>query len=165
MKRLITGFHLDRFQEWAADLECGHAIRMQHNPPYQYCSWVGSAKGRQEHIGDLQECVNCEMPMMPDSLVLFETSSLYQKESIPDNFISNYVVDAGVWAKIVIKKGLLQFLIDPNSKTQPVKGFVLDENLCGIIAPGIAHDVKPAMGDVEFFVEFYREIECSGQEI
>lgn len=161
MKRSITGFHLDRFQEWTADLECGHEVRMRHNPPYQECSWVGSAKGRQKHIGDSQECVNCDMPILPDNLVLFQTSPLYQRESIPENFISGYRLDVGVWAKVVIKKGLLQFLINPHSKTQPVKGFVLDENLNGVVAPDIAHDMKPAMGEVEFFVELYRESESS----
>jgi len=154
VKRAITNFHLDRYQEWVADLECGHEVTMRHNPPYQNCSWVGSAKGRQEHIGDLQECVSCDMPELPDDLKLTETSPVYQKGAIPEQFGSGYTTEDGVWAKIVVKKGLLQFLI----LSDPSIGFVLDEHLCGVVKPGVKHEIKPAMGDVEFYVEFYQVI-------
>ncbi|MEH6466245.1 MAG: DUF3565 domain-containing protein [Porticoccus sp.] len=152
MKRAIENFHLDRFQEWVADLECGHVVTMRHNPPYQECKWIGTAKGRQAHIGDIQECVNCDMPVLPENLDLLEVSPVYQKGSIPEEFYLGYKTDLGRWAKIVVKKGLLQFVIH----SEPAQGFVLDEHLCGVLAPGVCHDIKPAMGDVEFYLEYYQ---------
>jgi tellurite resistance-related uncharacterized protein len=152
MKRAIENFHLDRFQEWVADLECGHVVTMRHNPPYQECKWIGTAKGRQAHIGDIQECVNCDMPVLPENLDLIEVSPVYQKGSIPEELCLGYKTDLGGWAKIVVKKGLLQFVIH----SEPAKGFVLDEQLCGVLTPGVCHDIKPAMGDVEFYLEFYQ---------
>jgi tellurite resistance-related uncharacterized protein len=152
MKRAITGFHLDRFQEWVADLECGHGVTMKHNPPYQSCSWIGSAVRRNEHVGDLQECVTCDMPTLPDNVHLVETSPLYRREAMPEEFGSGYSVAGGQWAKVIVKKGLLQFLI----LSEPTAGFVLDECLPGVIAPGVIHELKPAMGEVEFYLEFYQ---------
>lgn len=153
MKCSITKFHLNRFQEWVADLECGHVVTMRHNPPYQDCPWIGSAKGRQAHIGDIQECVNCDMPVLPEGLKLVEKSSLYQRDTIPGYLESGYTTDAGVWARIIVKAGLLQFIVH----SQPAKGFILDEHLSGVLSPGVSHDIKPAMGDVEFHIEYYQE--------
>tara|TARA_R110002074_G_scaffold9976_1_gene38704 strand:- start:438 stop:899 length:462 start_codon:yes stop_codon:yes gene_type:complete len=152
MKRAITGFHLDRFQEWVADLECGHGLTMKHNPPYQNCSWIGSAMKRKEHVGDVQECVTCDMPELPDNLHLAEKSPLYDRDTMPEQFGLGYIVEGGLWAKLVVKKGLLQFLV----YSDPTVGFVLDEHLYGVMAPGVVHEIKPAMGDVEFYLEFYQ---------
>ncbi len=153
MERSITSFHLNRFREWVADLDCGHEIRMLHNPPYLSCSWVATAKGRQSHIGDIQECVNCEMPELPEGVKLQEKSPLYQRDTIPIHMSSGYKMEAGVWARVVVKKGLLQFLIH----SEPPQGFVLDEHLEGVLTPEVGHDIKPAMGAVEFYVEYYHE--------
>ena len=152
MKKVITGFHLNRFQEWVADLECGHGVTMKHNPPYQVCPWIGTGKGRQEHIGDLQECVSCDIPVLPDELTLVETSPVYQRETIPDEMTSDYLLDEGKWAKVIVKKGLLQFLVH----VDPTVAFILDDQLSGVVQPGVKHDIKPAMGDVEFYLEFYQ---------
>ena len=154
MERVIQKFHLNRFQEWEADLECGHAVMMRHNPPYQNCPWIGTPKGRQEHIGDLTECVSCDMPSLPDNLKLVDTSPLYQRDSIPEEFGSGYVTEDGVWAKVVVKTGLLQFLIN----AEPSVGFVLDEQLYGVMKPGVGYAMKPAMGEVEFYIEFYQAL-------
>ena len=153
MKKRITGFHLDRFQEWVADLECGHGITMRHNPPYQNCPWIGSGKGRQEHIGNILECVKCDIPTLPGNVRLTKTSAVYHGESIPEEFTSGFIIaDYDTWIKVVVTKGLLQFLIH----VEPTVGFVLDEHLSGVIQPGVAHDIKPAMGEVEFFLEYYQ---------
>jgi tellurite resistance-related uncharacterized protein len=153
VKQTIVNFHLDRFQEWVADLDCGHVVTMRHNPPYQECKWIGTAKGRQAHIGDIQECVNCDMPALPEGLKLVEKSPMYQRDTIPDYLESGYTVDAGVWARVVVKTGLLQFIVH----SQPAKGFILDESLNGVLAPKVSHDIKLAMGDVAFYIEYYQE--------
>jgi tellurite resistance-related uncharacterized protein len=152
MKRKITGFHLDRFQEWVADLECGHALEMRHNPPYMECKWVGTGKGRLEHVGDMQECVYCDMPVLPDNAVLIKTSSCYYADTIPDSFASGYQPGGDEWVNVVVKEGLLQFVIHHT----PATGFVLDPALNGVMVPGVVHQLRPAMGAVTFFLEYYR---------
>ena len=157
MEKVITGFHLDRFQEWNADLECGHTVEMRHNPPYQECKWIGTAKGRQEHIGDTQECIYCDMPELPDNAVLKKASPYYQAETIPDELMSGYKPARGEWVNVVVKSGLLQFVIH----REPATGFVLDQNLNGVMIPSVAHTLKPAMGDVEFYLEYFETKEAS----
>lgn len=152
MKKKIIGFHLDRFQEWVADLECGHELEMRHNPPYMECKWVGTGKGRQEHMGDTQECVYCDMPVLPDNVELSNTSPCYQADTIPEWLISGYQPKAGEWVNVVVKEGLLQFVIHHS----PATGFVLDQHLKGVMVPGLVHQLRPAMGAVEFYLEYYR---------
>ena len=152
MKKVITGFHLDRFQEWNADLECGHAVEMRHNPPYQECKWIGTAKGRQEHIGDVRECVYCDMPVLPEHVTLKKTSPCYQTDTIPDVLISGYEPASGEWVNVIVKSGLLQFII----QHEPATGFVLDQYLNGVMVPGVMHQVRPAMGDVEFYLQHHQ---------
>jgi len=151
MKKVIKGFHLDRFQEWNADLECGHVVKMKHNPPYQVCKWIGTGKGRQEHIGDTQECVFCDMPALPDHLILKRTSPCYQVDTIPDELASGYEPVSGEWVSVIVKSGLLQFVI----QHEPATGFVLDQHLNGVMIPGVVHQLRPAMGDVEFYLEYF----------
>ena len=152
MEKVITGFHLDRFQEWNADLECGHSVEMRHNPPYQECKWIGTSKGRQKHIGATRECVYCDMPELPTQATLKKTSPSYQADTIPDVLASGYTPANGEWVNIVVKTGLLQFVI----QHEPATGFVLDQYLNGVMAPGVMHQLRPAMGDVEFYLEYYK---------
>jgi len=152
MKKAIISFHLDRFQEWTADLECGHVVEMRHNPPYQKCKWIGTAKGRQEHIGDTQECIYCDMPVLPDDATLKKTSPCYQVDTIPEILISGYEPELDEWVNVVVKNGLLQFVI----QHEPATGFVLDQHLNGVMIPGVMHQLRPAMGDVEFYLEHYQ---------
>ncbi|MFV2005174.1 MAG: DUF3565 domain-containing protein [Gammaproteobacteria bacterium] len=60
MMQKIIGFHHDEFQHWVADLACGHARHVRHDPPWQNRSWVITLQGRQEKIGFELECVDCE---------------------------------------------------------------------------------------------------------
>ncbi len=153
MKRAITGFHMDRFQEWVADLECGHKLKMRHNPPYMECPWIGIGKGREEHIGDNVECVDCDMPKMPEGLKLTETSPTYDRNHFPDSMATDFATPEGVWGKVVVKEGMLQFVVEPGGNAS--RGFLLDPLFAGVMAPELPHSLSPAMGDVAFYVEYY----------
>lgn len=57
----------------------------------------------------------------------------------------------GVWGKIVVLEGLLEYTIQ-----EPVQEKVeLNSERYGVIEPKIKHHIKP-LGSVKFFVEFYR---------
>jgi hypothetical protein len=60
IEQTIIGFHQDEFDDWAADLACGHGQHVRHQPPWQNRPWVVSATGRAEHIGQMLRCKKCE---------------------------------------------------------------------------------------------------------
>ena len=152
MRRVIQSFQLDRYQEWTATLECGHILLMRHNPPYQDCAWVKSAQGRAQHLGDIQECISCEMPSLPQNTFLVEKSKIYTRNTLPAEFCSKYEPKKEIWVKVVVTLGLAQFFIH----TDPPKGFVLGVMAFGVMCPGVAHSIKPAMGDINLCLEFYK---------
>lgn len=57
--RRITGFHRDEEGHWVADLECGHAQHVRHDPPWQVRPWVLDESSRQGHLGTPLRCVGC----------------------------------------------------------------------------------------------------------
>jgi ribosomal protein S18 acetylase RimI-like enzyme len=59
MRRRITGFRQDGEGAWIAELECGHARHVRHNPPWEDRSWVRSEEGRQSRLGEVLECHTC----------------------------------------------------------------------------------------------------------
>ena len=60
MQQAIIGFHLDEENDWVADLACGHAQHVRHNPPWQNRPWVMTEEGRKEKLGVMLECKKCE---------------------------------------------------------------------------------------------------------
>jgi hypothetical protein len=60
MQRRIIGYHQDDQHDWVADLECGHAQHVRHNPPWTNRPWVVSAQGRRSRIGYLLDCKRCD---------------------------------------------------------------------------------------------------------
>lgn len=58
MKRIV-GFHQDADGSWIAELECGHARHVRHEPPWQVSEWVTTAAGRASRIGTALPCVLC----------------------------------------------------------------------------------------------------------
>ena len=43
MKRAIVGYHRDDVGDWVAELECGHAQHVRHDPPWQLRMLLGGA--------------------------------------------------------------------------------------------------------------------------
>jgi hypothetical protein len=60
VKRKIIGFHQDDELHWVAELECGHAQHVRHNPPLTSRPWVTTSEGRLERIGAELECRKCD---------------------------------------------------------------------------------------------------------
>jgi hypothetical protein len=57
--RRIIGFHQDAEGHWVAELECGHAQHVRHDPPWQNRPWVVTAEGRAQAIGQTLNCTHC----------------------------------------------------------------------------------------------------------
>lgn len=59
MEVKIVGFHQDESGDWVADLSCGHAQHVRHRPPWEVRTWVTTAAGREERIGQMLICKKC----------------------------------------------------------------------------------------------------------
>lgn len=60
MKQKITGFHTDEENHWVADLECGHAQHVRHDPPFFDRPWVITEEGRKGRLNTELNCVRCD---------------------------------------------------------------------------------------------------------
>lgn len=60
MQRPIIGFHQDPEHHWVADLACGHAQHVRHDPPLESRPWVLTEAKRREHLGTELNCVLCD---------------------------------------------------------------------------------------------------------
>lgn len=68
MKQSIIGFHQDEFNDWVAELACGHYQHVRHDPPWKNRPWVMTIKGRNSKLGELLECVKCDRSEAKDKL-------------------------------------------------------------------------------------------------
>ena len=59
MERKIVGFRKDEVGDWIADLECGHAQHVRHDPPWQVREWVLTGSGRDRRLGTVTHCRVC----------------------------------------------------------------------------------------------------------
>jgi Protein of unknown function (DUF3565) len=59
LEQKIIGFHQDEYDDWVADLECGHGQHVRHNPPFSERPWVVKEEGRKEHLGEILFCKKC----------------------------------------------------------------------------------------------------------
>jgi hypothetical protein len=57
--RRIVGFHQDEESHWVAELECGHAQHVRHEPPLMSRPWVLTIEGRASRLGIELGCVRC----------------------------------------------------------------------------------------------------------
>tara|TARA_R110002074_G_scaffold210044_1_gene379058 strand:+ start:922 stop:1197 length:276 start_codon:yes stop_codon:yes gene_type:complete len=90
------------------------------------------------------------MKNLPENLNPVRKTPEFDQGSIPKGLLKAHQTKAGVWAKIVIVEGQLQYRIN-----QPeVEIIILDTEKFGVVEPGILHEVKP-LGPVKFHVEFY----------
>jgi hypothetical protein len=65
--RRIVGFRRDEEGVWVADLECGHAQHVRHDPPWQLRPWVLTEEGRRRFMGATLNCVLCTSAVTLDS--------------------------------------------------------------------------------------------------
>jgi Protein of unknown function (DUF3565) len=64
MRRKIIAFHQDERLDWVADLECGHAQHVRHNPPWMNRPWVIDPEQREKWLGVELDCRKCDPPSL-----------------------------------------------------------------------------------------------------
>lgn len=97
------------------------------------------------------------MPELPPNVEKYsQVPSLelaFTATTIPDGLKKDHTTKARTWGVIRILKGKLEYIIDGT------ESFELSPSLPGIIQPERKHHVKALTDDVEFVVEFHREVE------
>lgn len=91
------------------------------------------------------------MKNLPQNVKLVNQTPEFDEGSIPKGLLKAHQTKKGVWAKILVTEGTLQYTI--NEPEQEV--IVLDTERFGVVEPTVLHEVKP-LGPVRFSVAFYQ---------
>ena len=91
------------------------------------------------------------MKILPKNVTAYKKTPEFDELSIPKGLLNAHQTKEGVWGKIVILEGQLQYTINEPE----IEIIVLTEKIYGVVEPEIFHDVQP-LGKVRFYVEFYR---------
>ena len=151
MERSIVAFHCDPEGDWVADLDCGHGQHARHRPPFVNRPWVKSEEGRVAMLGRKLDCLRCDRMEWPEGLEAYRRTPEFDELSIPAAFCSEHATKRGVWARIHVLSGSLDYHVGA-----PVgRSCRVDPSSPAIIVPEVPHRVEPK-GPLRFFVEFSR---------
>ena len=151
MERPIEGFRLDSASDWVAELSCGHAQHVRHDPPFRERAWVVTPEGRESRLGSVLDCLRCDRRELPSDYVAARRTPSFNEQTIPDGLQKLHSTKRGVWALIHVAKGELEYrILEPFNETSR-----LTPQTPGVVLPEVEHFVTP-LGSVEFCVEFWR---------
>ncbi len=91
------------------------------------------------------------MKQLPPNVVAYKKTPEFNQDTVPAGLLNDHSTKTGVWGKIVILAGRLQYTINPPES----EVIVLDPTVFGVVEPTVLHSVKP-LGDVRFYVEFFK---------
>ena len=90
------------------------------------------------------------MKTIPATATAYKQTATFTQDTLPAGLRSAHRTAAGVWGRITVLEGALHYEI-----LEPYESQVLTPELSGVVEPAVPHQVTP-LGDVTFFVEFYR---------
>lgn len=151
VRRTIIGFHRDEESHWVADLDCGHAQHIRHDPPFFSRSWVMTTTGRESRMGSEWECGWCDSKTIPDGYVPYKQTPVFNTETIPSGLTQQHATKKGIWGLIHVVTGTLIYRIHHPFYSEER----LDSQTPGIVLPDVQHDVHPSE-DAMFYIEFWR---------
>lgn len=68
MKQPIVGYHKDEFDDWVAELQCGHFQHVRNKPPFINRPWVETEAGRDSMLGYKLNCKKCDLGEPKDQI-------------------------------------------------------------------------------------------------
>lgn len=151
MEKKIVGFHVDEVGDWVADLECGHAQHVRHNPPWINRPWVLDREGRERSLGVLLDCLKCNMPAIPVSARQIDCSERIDQRVLVDQYAGVQHNNSGCWIKVAVSEGELVY----QQVADNIKGYVIDTEFSAVIAPGERFSLS-AKGAVLFQLHYYQ---------
>lgn len=151
MDKKIVGFHVDEVGDWVADLECGHAQHVRHNPPWTNRPWVLETEGRKRSLGTLLDCLKCNMPQVPPSARQIGGSEVLNQQVIAKQYADIHRNDSDMWIRVVVTEGELVY----QQVADKTKGYVIDPEFAAVIAPGERFALREK-GHVLFQLFYYQ---------
>jgi tellurite methyltransferase len=121
-------------------------------PPLSDRPWALSEEGRKEKLGLEVECVLCARLELPEDLVCYRQTEIYDSQTIPDGLRRNHTTKRGVWGRIEVLEGTLRYVIEPPFSSEQQ----LSQGQFGIVPPEQPHRVEP-VGAVRMRVHFLRK--------
>lgn len=156
MLRAIESFERDGEGDWIAKLACGHGQHVRHKPPFWCAEWIVTDEGRASRLGTPLPCVLCDRFEMPAGYVAYERTPVFEADAIPADLRTRHATKPGVWARIRVLAGRLQYTVEePLARTQ-----ILEPGTDGIVVAEVLHHVAPLGDSVRFYVELYRRADA-----
>lgn len=91
------------------------------------------------------------MKQLPNNVQAYKKTPLFDQNTVPAGLLKTHTTKAETWGKICIIKGTLLYVIE----TEPLESIELSPLNYGVVEPEIPHHVE-LLGEVEFFVEFFK---------
>lgn len=92
----------------------------------------------------------------------YKRTATFTEETVPAALLGEHSTKAGVWGLIHVVSGHLRYrIVDPRREAS--EQLLTPQSEPGLIVPTLLHRVEP-LGNVEFFVEFWRAPEPATQE-
>jgi tellurite methyltransferase len=151
MQRPMRGFHQDAESHWVAELSCGHAQHVRHQPPFTLRPWMLTLEGRTGRLGQSLDCVACDRRELPQGYAPYKQTPVFTQATVPAGLLRQHELEAGVWAFIHVVSGTLEYAIAGEHGA----GQIVRAGERAVVLPEIEHRVAP-LGEVAFFVEFWR---------
>ena len=151
MERRIVSFRQDAEAQWIAELSCGHARHVRHDPPFAEREWTLTPEGRTARLGSPLDCARCQAREIPAGHCEYKRTASFTQATVPAALRSRHTTKPGVWARIQVVSGALRYrLFAPFDEVE-----LLEAGAAGVVLPEVEHQVE-TVGPVEFFVAFYR---------
>jgi len=90
------------------------------------------------------------MKSLPSNVSAYKRTDVFNETSVPKGLLNDHRTLPGVWGKIVVLEGSLQYTI-----VEEQSEYELNVEKFGVVEPEVTHHVKPN-GKVSFYVEFYK---------
>lgn len=91
------------------------------------------------------------MKNLPNNVVAYKQTPEFTELTIPAGLLKDHKTKDGVWAKIVILEGRLEYtIIEPELDV-----IELRVDKFGVVEPTVLHHIAP-LGKVRLYVEFYK---------
>lgn len=98
---------------------------------------------------------NQPMKRLPSKLTAYYRTAEFDEASLPEALQKDHRTKQGVWAKIVVLEGKLEYTIKERQGERAIETVVLSRERYGVVEPTTPHHVKP-LGAVRCYVEFYQ---------
>lgn len=100
------------------------------------------------------------MKSLPNDACGYQQTPEFTETTIPAGLLRRHSTKPGVWGRIHLLEGILQYrILEP-----VVEELELKPGLDGIVEPEVPHEVEP-VGRVRFFVEFLKIPESEGRDL